>query len=110
MQPRTFSPPIEVPKKQMQEYPARVLDERHEFYMDILRRLECTPAGKALRYEFASYDEAQKYRRFVSNRALRKIGRGMIKCHVAYYGDAVYVYFSHGKNWQPITQERKGKT
>ena len=98
-----YSQPVEVSAENMKLYGNRVQDGRHTLYEDVVRRLEQTTNGKALRYEFDDLETAQLYRTFVSYRAHKRLGVGMVSCRVQDVGARVYVYFCRGPNWKSAT-------
>lgn len=97
--PKIWNNPTEV---SLTELPIskRTSPERLAFYEDALRRLERTPAGKALRYEFADYAKANGYRDFMTSQCKKHLGKDKVKVSVGKNDDGtarLYVY--RGPAW-----------
>jgi hypothetical protein len=94
-----FSLPVEVSAENMKVFGNRIQDGRHKLFEDVMRRLEQTENGKALRYEFDDKDTALRYRTFVSYRSHKRLGKGKLCSRVEDGGERVYVYFTRGPKW-----------
>lgn len=94
-----WSAPVEV---SLTELPTskRTSPERLAFYEDALRRLERTPAGKALRYEFGDYKTANGYRDFMTSQCKKHLGRDKVRVSVAKNDDGTArLYVCRGPAW-----------
>lgn len=76
---------------------------KHAFYRDVLLRLEQTRETAAIRYEFASQEEARLYRGYAMRRIRDDIGLAAASSKSRRSSNGhVYVYFARGPKWHKV--------
>ncbi|GIV81685.1 MAG: hypothetical protein KatS3mg051_1151 [Anaerolineae bacterium] len=95
---REWKAVAEVPAEEMRRRTV-IRQDLYQFYLDVVRRLERTPAHLAIRYVFADEDSAAKRRRYVQQRARSELGKSTVLSAMRRDGQEWHVFFRRGPRW-----------
>ena len=94
-----WSAPVEVPRQEMR-HNTPIDPAKHKFFRDVCLRLEQTKETAAIRYDFASREEARLYRSYAMRTIRDNIGLAAASSKLlpSNHG-TVYVFFALGPKW-----------
>lgn len=99
---RAWSAAVEVSRQDMRRGNPYDL-AKHAFFRDVLLRLEQTRETAAIRYEFASHEEARLYKGYASSNARKELGLATTRSKLRQGSNGTWhVYFARGPKWHKV--------